>query len=368
MSDKQLQKAGDNVTQVQMLNPTIVCGIDEKRVREVCSEMAVETVKACTAEATAVALERIEHFTTMLLPRVEQIENNFSSFSDPSFQTMLRKAQLAAACSDRSLDYEMLSELLVHRINNKNNIKKKASIAKAVEIVDDIDDDSLCALTVLHAVSNFVPVTGNITQGIYNLADLYDKLDYENLPSDRSWIDNLSILGCVTTFAFFSPNSFEDMFYQELNGYAGVGIRKDSDDYNKALQMLSDNEMDRRILVDHELNTGYVRLPISQKSGIEKLECQTIQVINGIPYRVSHDLTEAQKKCLNDIFDMYSKDTVLQGEIKKKFTDILMRRSSIRSIAKWWNDFNTSFSLTSVGRVIAHANAQRIDNTLPNLD
>lgn len=76
MSDKQLQKAGDNATQVQMVNPTFICGVDEKRVREVCSEMAVETVKTCTAEATVVALDRIEQFTTMLLPRVERIEKN----------------------------------------------------------------------------------------------------------------------------------------------------------------------------------------------------------------------------------------------------------------------------------------------------
>lgn len=368
MSDKQIQKAGDNSAQVQMVNPTFVCGIDEKRVREVCSEMALETVKVCTTEATAVALDRIEQFTTMLLPRVEQIERKFNSFSDPSFQTLLRKAQLVAACSERPVDYEMLSELLVHRINNKNNTKKKASISKAVEIINDIDIDSLCALTILHCVCNFIPVTGNISDGISTLADLYDKLDYNKLPSDRLWIDNLSILGCMTTASFFTPNSFEDRFCKVLDGYMCVGIKRGSENYDKAVQLLKDNNFGVGIFVEHELLDGYVRLQISQKDRIENLSYTTISIIDGIQHTRKNSLTESQKKCLRDIFEMYSKDGNLKNKVRQKFIDLLMSHVSIKVISKWWNDFNTAFSLTSVGKVIAHANAQRIDNTLPNLD
>ena len=368
MSDKQLQKAGDNATQVQMVNPTFICGVDEKRVREVCSEMAVETVKTCTAEATVVALDRIEQFTTMLLPRVERIEKNFNSFSDPAFQTLLRKAQLAAACSDRSVDYEMLSELLVHRIKNKNNTKKKASIAKAVEIIDDIDTDSLCALTILHCVCNFIPNTGKISDGISLLANLYDELDYNNLPSDRLWIDNLSILGCMTINSFFAPNSFEDRFCKMLDGYTCVGIKKESEIYNGAIQLLKDNNIDVGILVDHELLDDYVRLQINQKSSIDNLSYITVSTIGGIQHTTHNNLSELQKKCLRGIFEKYSKEENLQNEVKRKFIDLMMHHKSIKAISKWWNDFNTSFSLTSVGKVIAHANAQRIDNTLPSLD
>lgn len=72
-NSKQIQKAGDGSRQVQMINPTIVMGIDEKRVREVCSEISVETIKQCTQEASAIAIARIEKFTTDLIPRVERV-------------------------------------------------------------------------------------------------------------------------------------------------------------------------------------------------------------------------------------------------------------------------------------------------------
>ena len=125
MGNKQVQNARDGSQQVQMINPTIVMGIDEKRVREVCSEMAVETIKQCTHEASAIAIERIEKFTIDLIPRVEKIENDFKSFSEPSFQFELRNAQKVAACTDRECDYELLSELLVHRIEKGEERKIK---------------------------------------------------------------------------------------------------------------------------------------------------------------------------------------------------------------------------------------------------
>ena len=368
MESKQIQKAGDGSQQIQAGNVYIANGISEQRVREICSEVATTAIANNSLEATGVAMQRIERFVDLLLPRIQRIEKDFESFADPAFQVLLRKAQLAAACTERDSDYNILSELLVHRINNKSNIKKKASVAKAVEIIDQVDDDSLCAITVLHAVTNFVPLSGNILEGIGALATLYDKLDYENLPKDKNWVDNLSILGCMTTTPFFSPNSFEERFCKALDGYMCVGLKKDSEEYHKARSLLNDHRISNEILVDHELNDGYVRLPIPQKGKIEELQYTTVSIVNGVKCYVDHDATEEQKKCLMDIYNMYSNDATLQNQVKNKFINILMSYNSIKTISTWWNDFNTSFALTSIGRVIAHANAQRIDNTLPNMD
>ena len=368
VESKQIQKAGDGSQQVQAQNVYIVNGISEQRVREICSEIAVTAIANNSMEASGMAMQRIERFVDLLLPRIQRIEKDFDSFSDPAFQVLLRKAQLTAACTERDSDYNILSELLIHRINNKTNIKKKASIAKAVEIIDQVDDDSLCAITVLHAVTNFVPLSGNIVEGIGALGALYDKLDYENLPKDKNWVDNLAILGCMTTTPFFSPNSCEERFCKSLDGYMCVGLKEDSEEYQKALNLLNDNQINKEIFVDHELNEGYVRLPISQKGRIDELQYSTVSIVNGVECHVSHDATEEQKKCLMDIYNMYSNDATLQNQVKSKFIDALMSYNSIKAISAWWNDFNTPFSLTSIGRVIAHANAQRIDNTLPNMD
>ena len=125
MSDKQLQKAGDHSQQIQADNVYIANGISEQRVREICSEIAVRAIADNSSESNDIAMRRIDAFTNLLLPRIQSIEKTFESFSDPSFQVLLRKAQLTAACSNRDSDYKILTELLTHRINNKKDIKKK---------------------------------------------------------------------------------------------------------------------------------------------------------------------------------------------------------------------------------------------------
>ena len=37
-------------------------------------------------------------------------------------------------------------------------------------------------------------------------------------------------------------------------------------------------------------------------------------------------------------------------------------------IAKWWNEIPMAFDITAVGTVLAHANAQRCDSSIPPLE
>ncbi len=172
-SDKQIQKAGDGSQQNQATYMIINNGITEERARAICSEVALKEIAECTEEAEKTAKERIDQFAGFFIPRLQQIEEGFQSFTDPAFQVLLRKAQLTAACSGREDDYKILSELLAHRVKNKESGKKKASITKAVEILDQIDEDSLLGLTVFHAINEYGPKTGIISEGLAMLDMLY---------------------------------------------------------------------------------------------------------------------------------------------------------------------------------------------------
>ena len=368
MSDKQIQKAGDNSQQIQAGTVIIQQGITEERARAIYSEMSLKTRDENTVEASLKAIERIDRLENLLIPRIEKEDKIFECFADPAFQILLRKVQMTAVCTDREDDYKILSELLVHRIKNKKNIKKKASISKAVEIIDQIDDDSLCALTLIHAMTYFLPLSGNISDGLLVLADLYNKLNYEDLPTDKLWLDNVAILGCITIVPFFVQDDFEDRLFNMLDGYSCVGILKSGPAYQTACELLENNKLDKSILIDHELNDGYVRLAIPQKGRIDSLSYTIYGRINGMAFPIERPLSAEQKKCLHDIFDLYAKDATLQNQVKQEFVKLLLEQPSIEKVIKWWNGLNASFSLTSIGKVIAHANAKRIDNNLPDLD
>ena len=368
MSDKQTQKAGDNSQQIQAGTVIIQNGITEERARAIYSEMSLKTRNENTVEASLKAVERIDKLENLLIPRIEKEDKIFECFADPAFQMLLRKVQMTAVCTDREDDYKILSELLVHRIKNKKNIKKKASISKAVEIIDQIDDDSLCAMTLIHAMTYFIPLSGNISEGLTVLADLYNKLNYGDLPTDKLWLDNVAILGCMTIAPFFAQVDFEDRLFNMLDGYSCVGILKSSSAYQTACELLENNKLDRSFLVDHELNDGYVRLAFPQKGSIDSFSYIIYGKINGISFPMERQLSAEQKKCLHDIFDLYAKDTTLQNQVKERFVKLLLEQPSIQKVVRWWNGLNVSFTLTSIGKVVAHANAKRIDNNLPDLD
>ncbi len=368
MSDKLIQKAGDNSQQNNIGNIYITNGISEERVREICSETAIQAIANYTLEASEIALKRIDQFVELLLPRIQRIEQDFNSFSEPAFQVLLRKAQLVAACSEREDDYSILSELLVHRIRNKKDTKKKACITKAVEIIDQIDDDSLCAITMYHAIKTFIPLSGNVMEGIKTLSELYKKLNTKELPKDNMWIDNLSILGAISIIPFSANEKFEDYLSKQLGGYVCIGIKKDSEDYTRTIDFLVKNGLNRSLLVDNELLDGYVKLPINTRTSIEDLCFISHEIINGIQQQSVFHLNKSQKNCLYSIFDSYSKDSALQNTVKTNFAQLLNSFEPIKEAMSWWNSLSVVISPTSIGRVVAHTNAKRIDDRLPDLD
>ena len=359
----QSQRAGEHSQQIQVLNPTIVCGIDEKRVREVCSEIAAETIKQCTAEATATATARIEEFTTTLISRIERIEEDFHSFAEPDFQFSLRSAQKTAAASDREADYEMLSELLVHRIEKKGERKTRASISKAIEIVNEIDDDALCALTVVYAIESWVPSTGIISEGYKVLNSLFQSLLYRPLPSGFDWAYHLDILNALRTsslelkkLAAYYPNF--------LDGYICAGLQKDSESYQKAIDILNSANLPHILLTDHELLNGYVRLPT-----------RTQGLISDIIFPCFTDATSTfsirkansqEMIALNEVWALYSDDSKLKKQVRNEFMQRWDTYQALHTVHTWWDSIPRSFTITPIGKVLAHANAQRYNKSVPD--
>lgn len=365
MESKQVQKAGDGSQQVQMINPTIVMGVDEKRVREVCSEVAIETIKQCTQEASAVAIARIEKFTTELIPRVEKIENDFKSFSEPSFQFELRNAQKVAASTDRDSDYELLSELLVHRIQKGEERKTKASISKAIEIVDQVDDESLCALTLIYAINSWTVVAGNISFGLSAMNDLFSSFCYESLPQGLDWAYHLDILNAARVSSLGSYKKFSEFYPQSFQGYTCVGIQKESETYQTAIEILKEANLPTSLLVAHELNDGYVRLAVKDRELIKDIMIPVMVQFPTVGFRI---VTEDQVDALNKVWNLYSNDDRVKETVKKAFMQKWDTYDTLKAVRLWWEALPHSITITPIGKVLAHANAQRRNNKVPQIE
>ena len=366
--DRQSQKAGDSSQLMQAGTINIYNnGIDEKRAREICAETYAVARRDFTADAYACANERVQKFEDSLLPKIQQIEGALSTFADPSFQFLLTSAQRTAAATEREADYDMLVELLICRITKGQVRKNRAGISRAIEIIDQVDDDALCALTVFHAVNKFIPASNSCKAGIKVLADLFEKLMYMELPVGTGWIDHLDILDAVRIDSAHSFKKIEDYYPARLSGYSAVGIHIDSENYKRATALLTEVGLDSATLIPNELLDNYVRLPVVEKCAIKKLKMSRNVLSEGSVVKQDSLINESEISALEAVWDLYDTDE----NMKKKAVSMFMKEwdsyPSLKKLHTWWDALPLTFEITHVGTVLAHTNARRCDKSIPEL-
>ena len=366
---RQSQKGGDNSTNFQTEQMIVNVGIDEKRAREVFQEMNLQLKKEYTQEALSVANARVLEFENSLMPKMEKVDGALEAFADPSFQLLLVEAQKTAASTERAEDYEVLAELLIHRFKKGEDRVARAGISLAVEIVDKISNEALLGLTVMHAVNSFIPSNGDIDKGLDLLDDLFSSIITQVLPLGHDWLDHLDILRAVRLNSVGTLKKVKQYYTEVFDGYIEVGIEKTSENYSTALEILKQNNLPITILVEHSLNKDYQRLLVASRQGINDLSLLQQRVYEGRLINLPPvKLTGEQKKALNAIYDLYSKDRNLKQAHINSFMEKWNKRPSLKTLMEGWGSIPTLVTLTSVGKALAHSNAQRCNKNIPSLN
>ncbi|KAA1164614.1 LPO_1073/Vpar_1526 family protein [Pseudoalteromonas fuliginea] len=368
MMNRQSQKGGDGSTNFQTEQMVVHVGIDEKRAREVFQEMNLQLKREYTQEALDIANARVTEFENSLLPKMENVEGALEAFSDPSFQLLLVDAQKTAAATERPADYDLLSELLIHRFKKGEDRVARAGISLAVDIIDKISDEALLGLTVAHSVTSFFPASGDIHQGLNTLNDIFGKIFYGTLPSGQEWLDHLDILNTIRISSFGNLKKIQEYYSDVLSGYIDGGIEKNSENQTRAFEILDLNRLPRNILIEHSLNKNFLRIPVTNRAQIQNLVLQQEVHRDGAQVIIPVQLTNEQKNAIDSIYGIYSTDSNIKKNNISLFMDEWNKRDNLRVLKEWWDNIPTAISITSVGKVLAQSNAQRCDKNLPPLD
>lgn len=366
--NKKIQNGGDHSQQFQADKMIVHVGIDEKRAREIYQEMNVQLRNDYSEEALDIANYRVAEFENRLMSKMDAANGALEAFADPSFQILLVKAQKAAASTERPADYDLLSELLIHRFQKGENRITRAGVSRAVEIVDEISDEALLGLTVSHAVSSFSPISGDINQGLTVLDDLFGKILYGKLPVGNIWLDHLDVLDAVRVSTFGNLKKIEQYYSETLAGYVEVGIEKQSENHDKAIEILNSSGLPQNALVDHAFNGSFVRINIPNKNQISSLKIQQQISHNDNISIVPIGLSKEQVIAINSVYELYKQDGNVKQQNITAFMEEWNKRPHLKILRDWWDNINITFQITSVGKVLAHSNAQRCDKSLPSLD
>ncbi len=364
MSMEMKQKSGDNSNLIQAETIIVNNGITEERARQIFQEESAK-ITAYTQEAHSIANERIHKLEDSFMIASSKIDGALESFADPAFQLLLKDAAERAAATEREEDYDLLSQLLICHIQKGEDRKNRAGIHRAIQIVDEIDNDALCALTVFHTIGSISPSADFCKDGLKTLDDMFAKLMYMDLPKGTDWMDHLDVLGAIRLDSYAKLKSLKEYYAGTLNGYVCIGINKESEDYKKAISTLQRFPFLESCLVDNELLDGYVRLNIPYEAAIDSL---------GFKFPPSKHTratfvpaSQKMKDALKKVWKLYMQDPNLLSQVKKSFGDVFDSFAHLKKLEMWWNSVPNSINISSVGRVIAHTNAKRCDPEIPDL-
>lgn len=365
--NNQKQHAGDNSMQIQGENITNNYitnnyGIDEQRARAICKEEYALACQNWTKEAIAVANERVNKLEDKLIPKMLEYDKSLKVFADPDFQFTLRNAQISAASSDKEEDYEILSELLVHRAEHRNQRERKLGISKAIEIVDKVSEEALLGLACFHIVTQLNTDAPKLENGLALLDSLYGKIIKDKkLPTGTEWLEHLDLLSAIR-LGIDGINSFKkikDIMPAKLSQYFECGIKKNSDDIQKLKDEFSSNGLPVNCFVQHPLNVEYLILNIPRC-----LNDAYIQLNQGHTY-IKTPLTEQQKNILQKAIDNFKTIDLQSDVMNKNFMEYWNRYANLQKIQIWWDSLPCHFSITQVGVALANAYAHTLDTRIP---
>lgn len=371
MNEKINIETGDDSTNItgKTVNVTqnYYQGLTEDKVTEIIDKKLemLNTIQVFTQEAYNRAERRVKKLEEIVIPRIAKIDETLGVFADPSFQSVLNDAVKVAAQTDEIESYKLLSELLAHKVEKPNDKSVKMDVSYAIDVIDKITEEALQAITVFVALQSWMPASGIISQGLSTINNIYSKLIFSDLPTDDKWIDQLDILKVLRIQSFGRFPSLSELQKRLFSGYVVCGIPKDSEKLNEIYQLLDDCSLPRTCLIENELDSNYYRLPLV---GIKKIELMDY-IDNNAPFihgRVQ--LNEKQICNIKKIISYYENDAIKLQEISEKFNIKWNSYANLKRIGDWWTKLPYSFDLTSIGKVLAITNAQRIDSTLPKID
>lgn len=357
---KQIQKAGDNASQIQTKTLVQNIGISEERVYDIVSAACDKAIESCLMESRLAVEQRLNSFKDELYVIVGNQLQLFESLREPSCAATLGAAANAAARTNSAADHQILAELLVKRFESPSDRHVATGVTKAIEIVEFLTDEELAGLTTLHVARSFTPASGDIKNGIESLAGLFDALPLDHLPDGQDWIDDLDILGAVRFSSIASLMPFHEFQFKQLDGYTVCGIKAGSDKEAEALDKLSEAGLSAELLVEHELNPGYKRLSHRYIDNFENLTLTS----PSDPSKPSVGLSDSQIEAFHHICNLSqdnSRDEVIKDNLKKE----MLRYPSLATLINWWDSIRLAPRLTSVGRCLASANARRLKPELP---
>lgn len=210
----QHQRGGAGSQQIQVAGD-LVLGVTEERAVQIAREQADLAIREFTAEANAVARERMDNLDQKVVHELSG-RGLLSNFSDPAFQILLRKAQLQAAATSSDEDHEVLAKLLAERAQRPTK-PMHLIVTRSVEVIEYLDEEALAGITLLFLVYGLLPGSPDPKAGLGQIEELAASLQFDSFPAGANWLNRLDLLSPLSAQPFAGQ-----LGYYSVSKQAGI--------------------------------------------------------------------------------------------------------------------------------------------------
>jgi hypothetical protein len=342
MSRAQSQKGGAGSQQIQVAG-NLILGITEERATEIAAEQARLAINEFAAEGIITAKRRVENFDEKLVNELSR-RDLLDAFSDPAFQILLRKAQVAAATTSDDADHELLSKLLAERALHPTKTMHLI-ITRSAEVIEYLDQDALLGVTLLFFVYGIIPSWPDPKEALAQWDNMASALTCRPLPTGVGWLNRLSILNAINYQSGFSRINWDIIIFENRPGYVTQGLLAEEAEVIAARLRAIDPELES-LVVPHAFSPGRSRVNIGHSSLLIESLRADLEGSGKLP-----ELEQILKDARVDISE--------NGAIENMFNYIKSDLPHLDAIRTWANDLKGIIQLTPVGRAIGYSNGRR---------
>lgn len=371
------QQTGDNSNAIQINNLEIhKTGFTPNEIIDIYNKISEPLYKEWTQNAIQEIHNRLNSFQEKIIERLLKLENAQKAFSDPAFQFLLRDTQKVAGISGEEITYDLLVDLLEKKINEINKKNDNTLYKRAVEIIESIDIDLLSIITTYKLIFSRIPLSFNYKKGIRDLANSFKQLHIDKIQLSNDIVDKLELLNLTRISSISNRTNLYGIIINNCDGYLALGIKKNSEEYLKALELLNSINFSNSILKENEFFPEYVKFSYSsidcltdynkynysfpEKNFLCSPDISSNTLPNFINIKYFNKIDQKELKTFQEIINLFSKDTNKINIIREYLIKEMKQYDIFNYVEKIWDLINCNSHFTMLGNFIFDISYKRI--------
>lgn len=330
-------KAGSNS------NQTINVGLSVAEVHTIVADRISKEFGDFKENSIDVLHARLREFENSLVSRLVRA-GKLDSAGDPNLWVAIQAAAVQAAGSDGDEDIEFLVDLLVERVEEPADRRRRTVIDGAIKVISSLDAETLAGISTLYAVTELNPKFSRPGLHLEMMDRLVAKLNPAGLPRSNEWTEHAINIGAASSVVGLRP--FRDFLNARFAWCLSPGVEEDTEEYQAAIAA-SLKVGSPGLAVGHPYRPGFM---VTHWSESQQL----------VTYMTGHGVEHEDAVRIADEMKTAWHIGTVHPEPIRQFSAELEPLNHLKLFSAWWSNLTPPIVLTSVGKMVGLINIKRI--------